>query len=258
MASSASSPKLQMPQPPPAGILPASGEACLPLKRLPDDLNRQLDGNLCPKWNDMGTQNSWSVRDVVDASNTVSTTFGGDHLIVNTNDQFKRQGDRRVHPDSQSRPQWRHARRNTVTNANQSTTLAGSVAFGTTSTMGVVGALSPCQLLITSTLNFSSTTIGAEGNTLQLTMNGGATRTVLFNVISDLSNFSERSCGGFSAGVAPGVSSSSAFAITSSALSATLQLDTTTTNFHYNLGNSNVPSGALGSGNGTRHCGRLP
>ncbi len=125
-------------------------------------------------------------------------------------------------------------RGNTVTNANQSSTLAGTVAlWHAHSTMGAMGALSPANNT-TFTFNLNSTIIGAEGNTLQLTMNGGATRTVLFNVTGDLSNFSGTIYAGVSSGgILAGVSSSSAFAITSDALSATVQLDTTTTNFHY-------------------------
>ena len=197
-------------------------------------------------WN----QNSWSVRDVVDASNTISTTFGGDHLIVNANTSLNGRATGGSTQTVNLVLNGGMYRGNTVTNANQSTTLAGTVAFGTSSTMGVMGALSPANNT-TFTFNLSSTIIGAEGNTLQLTMNGGATRTVLFNVTGDLSNFSGTIYAGVSSGgVAPGVSSSSAFAITSSALSATLQLDTTTTNFHYNLGNTNVSFGALALGNG--------
>lgn len=200
-------------------------------------------------WN----QAQWSVRDVVDSVNGVSTTFDGDRLILQENTSLNARSTggstqtvNLVFDGGMYRGNVGSA------GATRSTSLAGTIGFNTPTTIAAMGTLSPNDGN-SFTLNINSTVTGGAGNVLQLTMNGGMNRTAFVNLNGDLSGYFGTIYAGVStAGINAGVADTSRFSITSDAVNATVQLDYTTTNFGYDLvGDVTFGALRLGSGEGT-------
>lgn len=205
---------------------------------------------------------SWTVtgqvRDVSDANaaaRTESTTFGGNSLIVPANTRIlgKSTGGSTQTVNVVLDGGLYH-QGGPTNNAIPSSTLAGTITFGSAN----LGALGVSAGGASFTWTINSTIIGGADKTLQLTMGNtlaNASRMNFLNVTGDLSGFSGTlylgvSTGGVNDG---GTGAGSSFSISSNATLATVQLDTSTNNFQYDLGSGNVTFGALslGSGEGT-------
>lgn len=110
---------------------------------------------------------------------------------------------------------------------NSSATLAGTISFG-------VADLGALFMIANSnyTLNVASTITGDSSKMLQLSMAGGTGRNNQLVILGDMSGF----FGTIWTGVAAsGTGPNSFFSIQTNAINATLQLDTSSANFHYNL-----------------------
>lgn len=203
-------------------------------------------------WN----QASWSVQDTTTGSASVSSTFGGDRLILSANTTLngKANGGSTQTVNLVFNGGFYRGNSASTSNPSRSSTLDGTIVFNAPNTAGAIGVFSPDNNN-SFTLNVDSAITGGAGNLLQLTMNGGGTnRSAFLNLNGDLSGFFGTIYAGVSTvGINLGVTNASRFSITTDASFATVQLDTTTTNFGYNLGSGNVTFGALrlGSGAGT-------
>jgi hypothetical protein len=204
------------------------------------------------------SQLSWTVQNV-DSNNvaaaSTSSTFAGDSLTVATSAPINGRATGGSIQTANLIFDGGFYRGNVLGGAAEglrSSTLAGGISFATPTTVAAIGMNSPTNDT-TFAFNINSAVTGAVGNQLQLTMNGGGTnRNVHFSLTGDLSSYYGTIYAGVAGvgGIAVGVSTDSFFSITSDAVNATVQLDTTTSNFQYNLGSGNVTFGALSYGNG--------
>jgi hypothetical protein len=205
------------------------------------------------------SQLNWTVQssdaNTVAAAST-SSTFAGDSLIVSTQAPINWRATGGSTQTANIVFDGGFVRGNTLGGAalgSRSSTMAGTIGFATPTTAAAIGAFSPTDNTLYD-FTIDSAITGAAGNLLQLTMSGGTSsnRNITVGLTGDLSDYFGTIYAGVVTSALSGaaIGTSSSFSITSDAVNATVQLDTTTTNFRYNLGSGNVTFGELTYGNG--------
>lgn len=159
----------------------------------------------------------------------LSTTFSGNSLTLNAGTRLlgKNYGGSSTTANIVLNGGYINYAVDTAAN-NSNATLAGTISFGASSDLGALFIIGNANY----TLNVTSAISGGSSKTLQLSMAGGTGRNNQMNILGDMSNFFGTIWAGVSAA---GTGPSSFFNIQTDAVNATLQLDTTSANFHYNL-----------------------